>query len=235
MAGQSLRFKEIGFSKPKWTIHIGNQTMFELALESIMPLRQINEEIILIVLQKDKFEILKIVSRIQLKNIQIITLNTPTSGQAETVLLGLKQIRIKKNERLVIWCSDSVIKNLSPEYKTIASNHLLLAKMPGDQWSFAKVSGKKVIETAEKKRISEFASIGLYFFQSVSEYLCLNINDSFEFNESYIAPLYNQLIKKNTSVTFTEISQNTFFSLGTPKELFINAQNLNMELDSRLL
>jgi len=235
MAGQSLRFKKIGFNKPKWTIKIGNQTMFELALQSIKPLRQTNEKIILIVLERDRFDLLEIISRIQDENIQIITLNHSTSGQAETVLLGLKQIKIKEIERLVVWCSDSVINDLSSEYKTLVSNHLVLAKMPGDQWSFAKVSGKKVIKTTEKKRISPLASIGLYFFQSINEYLDLEIINGFEYGESYIAPLYNQLIEKNKSVTFTEVSKNIYFSLGTPQELSQNAKILNLELDSRLL
>lgn len=196
MAGESQRFKKIGFTKPKWTIQIGKQTMFELALQSITPLRQTNEKIVLVVHERDRFDLLEIMSRIQVENIQIITLNHSTSGQAETVLLGLKQIQTNEFERLVVWCSDSVINNLSFEYKAIVSNHIVLAKMPGDQWSFAKVSGNEVIKTAEKKRISPLASIGLYFFQSINEYLDLDISNDFELGESYIAPLYNQLIEK---------------------------------------
>ena len=235
MAGQSLRFKKIGFNDPKWTIQIGNQTMFELALQSIIPLRQINEKIILIVLEKDRLDLLEIISRIQIQNIQVITLNHQTSGQAETVLLGLEQTKINRIERLVVWCSDSVIRNLSSEYKSIVSNHIILAKMPGNQWSFAKVRGKKVIKTTEKKRISPLASIGLYFFQSINEYLDLDFTNGFESSESYIAPLYNQLIEKNKPVTFTEISNKNYFSLGTPQELLENARTLDLELDFRLL
>jgi dTDP-glucose pyrophosphorylase len=234
MAGQSLRFKKIGFNEPKWTIQIGDQTMFELALQSIIPLRKTNEKIVLIVLETDRLKLLEIISKIQVENMQIITLNHPTTGQAETVLLGLEQIKFNEIERLVVWCSDSVISNLSTEYKKLVSNHIVLAKMPGNQWSFAKVSGKKVIKTTEKKRISPLASIGLYFFQSINEYLDLEIINNFEFSESYIAPLYNQLIEKNKSVTFTEISKNEFFSLGTPQELSKNAKILNLKLDSRL-
>jgi hypothetical protein len=117
----------------------------------------------------------------------------------------------------------------------ISSNHIVLSKLLGNQWSFAKIIRGKIVETAEKKRISSLASIGLYFFQSIDDYMNLNIVNHLELSESYIAPLYNQIIARKNPVSFTEISNDSFFSFGTPEELFRNCKILNLKLDSRLL
>lgn len=75
-----------------------------------------------------------------------------------------------------------------------------VANLPGDRWSFARTDDTgAVVEVAEKKRISDHASTGLYWFASGAEFLKaadaliragVKVN-----NEFYVMPVYQQLPK----------------------------------------
>ena len=97
--------------------------------------------------------------------------------------------------------------------------------MPGDHWSFVlpdpEISGDVVLKTAEKVRISDLCSTGLYTFKDFSffEFAYKNaINDYQHGSEVFIAPLYNYLIKHNHKVVFRLLDGKDFKALGTPKE-----------------
>lgn len=155
IAGESSRFKKIGIKQPKWSIRLGDKFMLELSIESILDTRQHHEKILLICLQKD-FELLKNIItqiRIDLEFFEIHSLKKSTNGQAQTVVFGLNLSKYNPNERLLIWCGDSYIRSLNADIKYKKENHLVLSDLQGDHWSFAKVSGSKVIETIEKKEL----------------------------------------------------------------------------------
>ena len=72
-------------------------------------------------------------------------------------------------------------------------------KGSGSNWSFAQTLSDSdvIIRTAEKERISDLCSTGLYFFKSASLFL-----DAYEqsltktvIGEHYVAPLYNYVIQ----------------------------------------
>jgi dTDP-glucose pyrophosphorylase len=203
------------------------------ALDTAVSLANQNERIALIVKTGDYSLLQRILASFRYDYIEVVTLDHLTKGQAITVLEGMEKLKIDKNERLLIWCSDSFIENASTISFDSHSNHLILAKMEGTQWSFAKTVGDAVLETAEKVRISEQASVGLYNFETVNEFLNLDFSVKAG-NEHYVAPLYNQLIEKGRQVHFTEIDKEKFFSFGTPSELIQSAVRLKVKPDSLL-
>ena len=79
----------------------------------------------------------------------------------------------------------------------------------------------KVIETAEKKQISNYCSTGLYYFKDSKKFI-----DSYETYikscngkiEHYIAPLYNIMISNGDEIHIDIISKNSIKFCGTPKE-----------------
>jgi dTDP-glucose pyrophosphorylase len=71
------------------------------------------------------------------------------------------------------------------------------------KWSFAKIdSNNLVIEVKEKVAISDFATVGIYYFKSGLEYIDsaieMILNQDRVNGEFYTCPIYNYLIFKMT-------------------------------------
>ena len=90
------------------------------------------------------------------------------------------------------------------------------------------------VDFAEKQRISEFASIGLYWFSSGKKYIAAYqsyfINPENLVNgERYIAPLYRQLLKDGDKISISNLDIKDVHVLGTPAELNeFNKLNTNL-------
>ena len=105
----------------------------------------------------------------------------------------------------------------------------------GNHWSFARtISGSnRVIEVAEKNKISDNASIGLYYFKSFKQFC--SIVDRYQdeiinnWNELYVMPIYSYLIKDNGLVVIKEIPIDNFLPLETPEEILRIDQNFLLE------
>ena len=95
----------------------------------------------------------------------------------------------------------------------------------GTHWSFVKIDDSgKAIEVREKERISDYCSIGAYYFKSAGLYSELyeeyySGGKHLEKNEKYVAPLYNLMITKNMDVRIQILNKNKVHVLGTPEEL----------------
>ena len=103
----------------------------------------------------------------------------------------------------------------------------------GDHWSFGQpdpLNPLKAIAIAEKKRISNLASIGLYGFKSMELFQALAEKQlkSAEtvHGEHYIAPMLERVIKEGKHVSLPRINGVRLF--GTPKEL-LNTFGISMQ------
>ncbi|MFX1294031.1 MAG: hypothetical protein ACFFD2_04130, partial [Promethearchaeota archaeon] len=101
----------------------------------------------------------------------------------------------------------------------------------GGRWSFVEVNNEGfAVRTTEKIRISNHCSIGLYYFDSFKKFenlvkdLTIKVqNEDLEYSskEWYIAPLYNDFIKKGNKVYIHQIPYKNVLVLGTPDDLAI--------------
>jgi dTDP-glucose pyrophosphorylase len=99
---------------------------------------------------------------------------------------------------------------------------ILVFKSDNPSYSYSKINNEGfVIETAEKKVISDLSSIGLYYFKSSKDFLDYSkkmVNENIRTNnEFYVCPLYNLLIndgKKINTLLFDKCN-----SIGTPNEI----------------
>ena len=76
---------------------------------------------------------------------------------------------------------------------------------------------------AEKRRISSYATVGIYHFASgnafvrgAHEMIRKDIRVNGEF---YVAPVYNELIKKGARIALWDIKRSAMHGLGTPDDL----------------
>ncbi len=95
----------------------------------------------------------------------------------------------------------------------------------GIHWSFVRLDEKgKVAEVKEKKRISNYCTLGAYYFRT-----CQLYRDLYEAyyrkkpelvnGEKYVAPLYDYLLSQNGEIYISDIAPEKVHVLGTPEEL----------------
>ena len=95
----------------------------------------------------------------------------------------------------------------------------------GDHWSFVRLGSKeKAEEVREKVRISDYCTLGAYYFKTGGLYEKLyqeyySKDSNMEKGEKYIAPLYNYLIQKGGEVRISVVDAGSVHVLGTPEEL----------------
>ena len=220
MAGEGIRFKKAGYSIPKHMIKIKDKTMFEWAMLTLNDFY--DEKFIFVTLKKnndlnfinEKCELFGIKKR------KIISIGNVTSGQAETVLKAEKEINL--DEPILIYNVDTYVEPYELRKGYIKGYGFVPCfKAHGTHWSFVKFdSNKRIFNITEKIRISEYGSIGLYYFSSFSLFKkCFCEYYSQESKEKYIAPIYNILIKDNKPVYTSILDSKKVHVLGTPEEV----------------
>lgn len=233
MAGRGQRFINAGYNIPKYMIEAGNKKIFEWALESL-PL-DIAKNIIFVCLEEHekKYRVSKFIRKTIQKKYHylkdkyiIIFLKKITRGQVETVLKAKRYIN--NQNHLIIYNIDTYFRSSRLRQKILSARNqnidgiFSVFKSNNPKWSFAKVNKNYVIEkTAEKKPISNLASVGLYtftegkMFVEVAKYM---IKKKIMFKgEFYVAPLYNILIKKKKKFIVDLVEE--FWCFGTPEDL----------------
>lgn len=227
MAGRGSRFAIAGYEKPKPFIDVSGKIMIERVLEN---LNFDGAKFYLLVrsehLVSERLAISKIANKF---NVEIINVDILTEGTACTVLHARSVIN--NSIPLIIANSDQIVnfdikdfinkakeKNLDGSIVTFSD----VERNP--KWSFAKVDKNGIVEEVQEKNpISEYATVGIYYFNKGSEFVngavdMIIANDRVN-NEFYTCPVYNYLINKNLKIGIYNISKENMFGLGTPEDL----------------
>ena len=90
------------------------------------------------------------------------------------------------------------------------------------KWSYAKVDKNgHVTEVAEKKPISNCATVGIYYWKKGSDYVKyakqMIEKDIRTNNEFYVCPVFNEAVGDNKRVSVFNIEK--MWGLGTPEDL----------------
>ncbi|UKA06988.1 glycosyltransferase family 2 protein [Photobacterium damselae subsp. damselae] len=234
MAGLSSRFAKAGYAQPKFMLEAHGETLFEHSIKSFSRYFDIQDFVFvcsnensIVNFVENKIAVLGI------KHSLIVTVDHPTRGQAETVYIGLKKYLLSKNVQanrlnLTIFNIDTFRSNFEfPNLETMGDGYLEVFEGEGSNWSFARPENDEstvVVETAEKKAISNLCSTGLYYFRNSEDYI-LSFEQYitlpqilWEKGELYIAPLYNYLIKSGRQVHYNKIPRESVIFCGIPEE-----------------
>ena len=225
MAGLGKRFKKIGIKKPKYEIIANKKSLYEW---SMLSLKDFFEEEFLFIIRKEIFDesfIEKINKSLGITNYKFIELNKLTDGQASTAYSACKYIENK--EAVIIYNIDTYIKPYELKKSDINANDfgfIPVVHENGDRWSFVKINDAgKVIEVAEKKQISNLASIGFYYFKYWEDYKIIYSKHHNEIkianNEVYIAPMYQYMLNDNKNIGIKILQRDKVHILGTPEEI----------------
>lgn len=230
MAGLSQRFINAGYIVPKYMLYAKNRSLFNIAISSFS--RYFNNYSFLFI-ARNIFDTETFINKecdlLGIKEYKIAILEKTTRGQAETVYEGIIQAKIPHDESITIFNIDTFISDYQfPSSINDWDGFLEVFKGKGSNWSYARTENEfstKVIETAEKKEISEFCSTGLYYFQTTDlfnkAYIETYLNRIEKtFNEFYVAPLYNILIQYRLNIHINVIDREKLQFCGIPEEYY---------------
>jgi len=225
MAGRGSRFAEVGYALPKPLIDVRGRPMYAWAMDSL-PLALARRVIFLCLEEhlRDRALADDIHARYAALDPVIISLDHVTEGQACTVLEARRWI--DNDDPLVIYNADTFCKTgLDATLRALppgVDGLLSVFQAPGDKWSFARVDERgRVVETAEKRRISEWATTGLYHFTRGRDFVrhadAMIAANERERGEFYVAPVYNRLIAAGADIRIDVADE--VWVLGTPEDL----------------
>ena len=233
MAGAGSRFEKAGYTFPKPLIEVNGKPMIQVVVENL----NIDAKHIFIV-QKEHYEIYNLKYLLNLitdNNCEIVQVDGITEGAACTTLLA-KQF-IDNDEPLVMANSDQFLEWSSNEfmYSMVADDvdgGIVSFEATHPKWSFAKLGEDGfVTEVAEKKPISNIATVGVYYWSKGSDYVKYaeqmidkNIRTN---NEFYVCPVYNEAIGDDKKIKIFPIDK--MWGLGTPEDLerYVNDFNIS--------
>jgi NDP-sugar pyrophosphorylase family protein len=231
MAGRGSRFADRGYNTPKPFIPVAGQPMLQRALHSIDGVPHSERIVIALAEHERDHQVTKWVQDLLGAGTRVILLPDVTEGQLATVLAA--RDFIDKHEDVLIVASDTYvdsnlvadIANKPDDCRGIIS----VANMPGDRWSFARADESgRVVEVAEKVRISDHASTGMYYFSSGRE--LVSVGDEMMRNaektrgEYYVIPAYQKLIERGLRVDISQARK--MWDMGNPEALAIYENHL---------
>jgi dTDP-glucose pyrophosphorylase len=226
MAGRGQRFVEKGYTFPKPLIEVQHKPMIQLVLENIRPKTEHRFNFICHREHHEKYA-MKYLLSLMAPGCQIVLTDGITSGAACTVLLARGYI--DNEDELLLVNSDQYIDHDINEFLNHARREEtdgLIMTFPSihPKWSFAKVDEDGfVTEVAEKRPISNHATVGIYYFRRGADFvdaaLSMIEKDIRTNNEFYVCPTYNELLLRGKRVRIYEIPEYAMCGLGTPEDL----------------
>jgi len=222
MAGHGSRFSVAGYTFPKPLIEVNGRPMIQVVKESL----NIESHYIFIV-QREHYERyqLKYMLNMIAPGCDIVQADGVTEGAACTVLLARHLINnenpilIANSDQCVEWNSNECLYAFSAD--GIAGG-IITFKSVHPQYSFAKVDEEGFVsEVAEKKVISDQATVGLYYWTHGADFVnCADqmIRKNIRVNnEFYVCPVYNEAIQNGAKIRVKQVQK--MWSLGTPEDL----------------
>lgn len=227
-AGRGSRFKPFT-NLPKPLIPIAGRPMIEWALEGMRVSKKF--ERVVLIIHQDQLprpdggrELEKQLSQSMAKitdDFAVCVQYEPLAGAAHSVLHAYPYIR--QDLSVAVWNCDQIAWEWNRDLEP-ADGWILTFEDPtrNPKWSFVrKDDDGHVLEVAEKKPISQEATIGAYFFARARD-LFFGIEEMIHWKEQvngeyYLAPIYNYLIKNGRKIKTVNVP--SFEGLGTPEDL----------------
>ena len=222
MAGLGSRFSSAGYIFPKPLIEVRDKPMIQVVTNNL----NIEANFIYLV-QKAHYEQynLKYLLNLITPNCTIVQVDGLTEGAACTTLLAKELINnenplvIANSDQFIEWDSNAFYYSLTNDD---IDGSILTFTATHPKWSFVKKDENGyVTEVAEKKPISDEATVGIYAWKKGSDYVKyaeqmiqkeIKVN-----NEYYTAPVYNEAILDGKKIKTFNIKK--MWGIGIPPDL----------------
>ena len=222
MAGAGSRFAQVGYSFPKPLIEVNGKPMIQVVLENLNI-----EANYTFVVRKEHYEkySLQYLLTLIAPNCNIVQVDELTEGSACTTMLAKEFINnddpllLANSDQFMEWNSNESLYAFNADG---IDGGILTFKATHPKWSYAKVGADGFVsEVAEKKPISEDATVGVYYWKKGSDYVKYTeqmIEKDIRTNgEFYICPVFNEAIADGKKIRIKEIER--MWGIGTPEDL----------------
>lgn len=228
MGGLGSRFRKAGYDVPKYMIEAKGKTLFEWSMISLEGYRKNTAQYVFVAMRDNKEDVKAFIDekcrKLGLDRYKVILLDHLTDGQATTACMASRYWNA--DHGLLIYNIDTYVEAgamCASELK--GDGFIPCFRAEGEHWSFARLnSDGEVAEVREKQRISDYCTLGAYYFKTCRLYK--ELYDTYYSKaqelmngEKYVAPLYNCLLAKGGKVYISDISPEKVHVLGTPEEL----------------
>jgi dTDP-glucose pyrophosphorylase len=228
MAGRGSRFTAAGYTMPKYEIMAHGASLFDWSMRSLRHFLTEDSRVIFVCLRENDSGpyVRTRCAALGIADIHIVELDELTDGQATSAYLS--RALWLADAPLLVYNIDTYVapQALQPaQIREGSDGWVPCFQVPGEHWSFVRLGADGwAVDLAEKQRISEYASIGLYWFADGAGYA-----DAYERffadpanlvrGERYIAPLYRQLLRDGGRISISDLAPHSVHVLGTPAEL----------------
>ena len=235
MAGRGSRFASQGYTFPKPLIEVKGKPMIQVVVENL----NIKANYTFIV-QKEHYEKYSLNYLLPLiaPDCNIVQVDGITEGAACTTLLAKEFI--DNDEPLIMANSDQFVEWDSNETLYAFQNDgidggIITFPATHPKWSYAKLGDDGYVsEVAEKKPISEHATVGIYYWKKGSDYVKyaeqMIDKDIRTNNEFYVCPVFNEAIQDGKKIRIKDIQKNGMWGIGTPEDLSYFLENYTGEI-----
>jgi HAD superfamily hydrolase (TIGR01509 family) len=232
MAGAGSRFAQQGYTFPKPLIEVNGKPMIQVVVENL----NIEAHYIFIVQQEhyEKYN-LKYLLNLIAPGCDIVQVNGITEGAACSTLLAKDYINndaplvMSNSDQYVEWNSNECMYAFTADE---IDGGILTFESTHPKWSYARVGDSGFVsEVAEKKVISNEATVGIYYWKKGSDYVKyaedMIAKDIRVNNEFYVCPVFNQAIEAGKKIKVKRI--NKMWGIGTPEDLDVFLKKHNKE------
>ena len=222
MAGAGSRFASAGYTFPKPLIDVNNKPMIHHVVDNI----GIEANYIYVVQKAHREEYnLDTLLNLITPDCKIVEVDGLTEGSAVTALMAKEYIDnnnplfFANSDQHVVWDPMDFMYEMQ---ETKSDGGIVTFKATHPKWSFAKADENNVVtEVAEKKPISDNATVGFYYWKHGSDYVkyaeqMINKNIRTN-NEFYICPVFNEAIQDGKKIKMYQADG--MWGLGTPEDL----------------
>ena len=222
MAGAGSRFAQAGYTFPKPLIEVNGKPMIQVVVENL----NVDAHFIFLV-QKDHYEKYNLKQLLNLiaPGCDIVQVDGITEGAACTTLLAKEFIDndqpllMANSDQYAEWNSNECLYAFTAD---TVDGGIVTFEATHPKWSFAKLGDDGFVsEVAEKKPISNIATVGIYYWKKGSDYVKYaeqmiekNVRTN---NEFYVCPVFNEAIGDNKKIRVKNIDK--MWGLGTPEDL----------------
>lgn len=225
-AGLGSRFAKAGYVDPKPFISVLGQPMVEHVIGNVTPG---GAEVHLLLREQHLSTHGHIVGALKQRGYHIHEVDKLTEGTACTLLLARHVL--DDDRPLLVANSDQMVEFSVQDFVQDCLSRgldgsILVFRDPSrnPKWSFARLNADGLVqEVAEKKPISDLATVGIYLFRRGSDFVAGAVdmiarNDRVN-NEFYTCPIYNYLIARGMKIGVYEVPESAMHGLGTPEDL----------------
>lgn len=225
MAGLGSRFKERGYLPPKFRIIARGRTLMDWSLLSLQAF--FGERFIFACLEAETEDwIRSSAAGLGITDVVVAKRSGMSRGQAETAFDALTHTA--PNEPLWIYNIDTCVRPeaMRPQDLGTAVGCIPVFHCREPNMSFVRYgTGEDVIEVAEKRPISSWATVGLYGFSSARGF-GHHYEEAYERGriqlmqgERYVAPIYELMLTHKERVVAPRLAPEDVHILGTPAQV----------------